>query len=187
MASTAGNAGIVHRSLQCGTRHIINLTTWRGSGGQLFPWERCYWLEAVKDLRRDPSQRRLCKAVAQATAGIIARADTELDTMNTDNGSEMKKEVEERKLHRTTKVHNVLEMWQGSQNLHATQKESCVQQKQMTAIGYISDTEDIGKASWSLFHHNGAAALTLSERSPSPPALSAKDLSGGRSQILNVC
>jgi hypothetical protein len=28
-------------------------------------------------------------------------------------------------------------MWQGSQNLHATQKKSHAQNKQMTTIGYI--------------------------------------------------
>jgi len=98
----------------------------------------------------------------------------------------MKKEVEERKFHRMAKVHNILEMWQGSQNLRATQKESRAQIKQMTAIGYILDTEEIVKASWSLFQHDCAAAFKLSERSPLPPALSAKDLPGGRTQILNV-
>jgi len=98
----------------------------------------------------------------------------------------MKKEVEERKLHRMAKVHDFLEMWQGSQNLRATQKESRAHNKQMTAVGYISDTEEIVKASWSLFQHDGAAAFKLSERLPLPPALSAKDLPGGRTQILNV-
>jgi len=84
------------------------------------------------------------------------------------------------------KVYDFLEMWQGSQNLCATQKESGAQNKQMTAVGYISDTEEIVKASWSLFQHDGAAAFKLTERSPLPPALSAKDLPGGRTQILNV-
>jgi hypothetical protein len=49
----------------------------------------------------------------------------------------------------------------------------------MTAIGYILDTEEIVKASLSLFQHDCAAAFKLSERSPLPPALSAKDLPGG--------
>jgi hypothetical protein len=98
----------------------------------------------------------------------------------------MKKLAEERKLHRMAKFHNFLAMWWGRQNLRATQKETHAQKKQMTAVGYISDTEEIVKASWSLFQHDSAAAFTLSERSPSPPALSAKDLPGGRTQILNV-
>jgi len=48
----------------------------------------------------------------------------------------------------------------------------------MTAIEYISDTEDIVKAPWSLFQHDGVAAFKLSERSPLPPALSANELPG---------
>jgi hypothetical protein len=52
----------------------------------------------------------------------------------------MKKAVEEMKLYRMAKVHDYLEMWQGSQNLHATQKESRISNQQMTTVGYISDT-----------------------------------------------
>jgi len=110
---------------------------------------------------------------------MLAGTDLELDTTNTENDSDMKKGVEERKLHRMAKVHDFLEMWQGSQNLRTTQKESCAQNKQMTAVGYISDMEEIVKASWSLFQHDGAAAFKLSEISHLPPALSAKDLCGG--------
>jgi len=106
---------------------------------------------------------------------------------NTEIDSEMKKEVEEIKLHRMAKVHYLLEMQQGSHNLRATQKESRIQNKKMTAIGYIVDTEEIVKASWSLFQHDGAAAFKLTERSSLPPALSAKDLRGGRTQILHLC
>jgi hypothetical protein len=102
-----------------------------------------------------------------------------MDTTNTENDSEMKKEAEERKLHRMAKVHNFLEMWQGSQNLRATQKESRAQNKQITAVGYISDPEELVKSSWSLFQHDGAAVFKLSERSPWPPAVPAKDLPGG--------
>ena len=131
-------------------------------------------------------EKVVVRQFARANNGILAGTDPELDTMNTENDSEMKKEAEERKLHRMAKVHDFLEMWQGSQNLRATQKESRAQNKQMTAVGYISDTEEIVKASWSLFQHDGAAAFKLSERSPLPPALSAKDLPGGRTQILNV-
>jgi len=84
------------------------------------------------------------------------------------------------------KIHNVLEMWQGSQNLHATQKKSRTENKQMTAIGYISDTVEVVKASWLNIEHAGAAAFQSSERSPAPPSLSAKDLHAGRTEVLNV-
>jgi hypothetical protein len=56
----------------------------------------------------------------------------------------------------------------------------------MTTVGYISDNEEIVKASWSRFQHEGVAAFKSSERSPLPAGLSAKDLPGGRTRILNV-
>jgi len=98
----------------------------------------------------------LCEEVivrqfARANNGIFAGVNPLLDTMNTDNDSEMKREVEERKLHRMAKVHDFLDMWQGSQNLQATQNESGTQNMQMTAVGYISDTEEIVKETWSHF------------------------------------
>jgi len=117
----------------------------------------------------------------------LAGADLELDTMNTENDTEMKKEAENEKFHRMAKVRDCLEMWQGSQNQGTTQKESRAQNKLMTAVGYISDTEGIVNASRSLFQYDGAAAFILSKRSPLPPPLSAKDLPGERTQIFNVC
>jgi hypothetical protein len=123
---------------------------------------------------------------ARAKHGILAGTDPELNSTNTENNSDMKKEVEETKLHRMAKIHDILERWQGSQNLGATQKESQARNKQMTAVGFISDTQVIVKASWSLFQHDSAAAFNLSERSHLPPALSAKDLPGGQTQIFNI-
>jgi len=70
--------------------------------------------------------------------GICTGTDPELDTTNTENDLEMKKGAEERKLHRMPKVYDCLEMGQGSQHLCATQMESRAQNKQMTAVGYIS-------------------------------------------------
>jgi len=131
-------------------------------------------------------EKVVLKQFAQGNNGILAGDYTALDTTETENDLELKKEVEERKLHRMAKVHNFLEMRQGSQNLHATQKQSRAQNKQMTAIGYISDTEEMVKASWSHLQHDCAAAIKPSERSPLPPALSAKDLPGGRTELLNV-
>jgi len=131
-------------------------------------------------------EKVIVRQFTRANRGILAGTDPELDSPHTENDSEMKKEAEERNLHRMAKVHNYLEMWQGSQNLHATQKESRAQNTQITPVGYISDTEEIVKASWSLFQHDGVAAFKWSERSPLPPALSPKDLPVGRTQIVNV-
>jgi len=55
----------------------------------------------------------------------------------------------------------------------------------MKAFGDIWGMEEIVIASWSLFQPDGAAAFTLSERSPLPPALAAEDLPGVRTQIIN--
>jgi len=65
-------------------------------------------------------QNVIVRQFAQANSGILAGTDLSLDTTNTENNSEMKKEAEERKLHRMAKVHNCLEMWQGSQTLRVT-------------------------------------------------------------------
>jgi len=145
----------------------------------------------------------LCGKVAlrqftRANNRILAGANPELHTINTENDLEMKKEAERNELHRMVEVHYYLEknhwilynnaesfMWQGSQDLCATQKESRAQNHQMTAIWFISDTEKIVKATWSLSPRECVAAFKLSERSPSPPALSAMNLPGGRTQILN--
>jgi len=48
---------------------------------------------------------------------------TALDTTDTENDLELKKEVEETILQRMARVHDFLEMWQGGLNLCATQKE----------------------------------------------------------------
>ena len=96
-------------------------------------------------------EKVVVKQFAQANNVILAGVDPELDATNTDNNSELKKEAEERKLYRMGKVHNIVEMWQGSQNLCGTQKECRAQNTQMTAVGFITDTEEIVRASWSLF------------------------------------
>jgi len=70
-----------------------------------------------------------------------------LNTTNTENNLEIKKEAKEGISHVMVKVHTFLEMWQGSQDIRCTQKESHAQNKYMPAIGYISDPEGIVKAS----------------------------------------
>ena len=102
------------------------------------------------------------KVVVRQFAGVniwmMLDDDSAFDMTNTENNLEIMREAEERKLHRMAMVHNFLEMWQGSRNLRATQKKSPAQTKQMTAVGYISDTEEIINAWWSHFQHVGGAA-----------------------------
>jgi len=73
-------------------------------------------------------------------------------------------QVEERIFHRMAKVHDYLGMWQGGQNLCAPEKESRSQNKQIPAVGYISDMEEIVQGSWSHWQPDGAAAFKLSGR-----------------------
>jgi len=80
---------------------------------------------------------------SQANKEILAKTDAELNPMNPENNSEMKKEAEKRKLHRMANVHDFWEMWQGNQDLHATKKESRTQNKQITEVRYIFDTKEI--------------------------------------------
>jgi hypothetical protein len=67
-------------------------------------------------------EKLILRQLARATNGILAGTAPEWNTMNTENNSEMNREVEESKLHRLAKVHDFSEMWQGSQNLRATLK-----------------------------------------------------------------
>jgi len=94
-----------------------------------------------------PGEKVVVRQFAWAKNGISTGECAALDTVQTESDLELKKEAEERKLHRMAKVHNVLEIWQGSPNLRAIQQECHNQNKQMTAIRYISDTEKIIKAS----------------------------------------
>ena len=89
-------------------------------------------------------------------------------------------------MHRIATVHKLIEMWQGGQNLCTTHHKSPAENKQMSAVEYISDMEERVKASWSNFQPDGAAAFKLSERSLLPQALSAKALTGGRTQVIIV-
>jgi hypothetical protein len=131
-------------------------------------------------------EKVVVRQFSRANCGLLVGDNPVLDSDSTDYDMEMKRGAEEKKLHRMAKVHDFFEMWQGSQTLRATQKESHSENQQMTAIGYISDTEEIVKASWSNIHHDGAAAFKLWKKSSVPPTLFAKDLPGGRSQVLNV-
>jgi len=126
------------------------------------------------------------KLFARANNGILAGTDPELDSMKTGNNSEMKKPVAERNLNRMAKVHDFLEMRQCSQNLRATQKESRAQNNQMTAIGYISDTEEIVKYPGHSFNMMVRLYLNCQNDHTCHHLCLQMNLPGGRTQILNV-
>jgi len=160
--------------------HVVGVEASFSLGRDVISWRQS---ETTGKTHRETVVVRL---YARANNGILAGNEPALDRTESENDLELKREAEEKKLHRLAKVHDFLEMWQGSLNLHTTQKESRAQNKQMTAFGYISDSEQSVKASWSIFQHDGPAAFKLSERLPLPPALSAMELGGGRTQVLNV-
>jgi len=91
-------------------------------------------------------ERVFVERFAQANNGTMEGADPTLDLTNTEHFLEMKREVEDTKLHRMAKVHNMLEMWQGSQILCATQKKTHSEMKQLTSVRMFPDTEQIFEA-----------------------------------------
>jgi len=86
-------------------------------------WDVIGWTQSrttVKTLRRND----IVRLFAGVNNGLLAGDDLALDTTITANDSEMKGEVEQKKLHRMAKVHDFMEMWRGSQNLRVMQRES---------------------------------------------------------------
>jgi hypothetical protein len=128
-------------------RPVVPLIQMLSAGGSQKPQARPFTKMSLYD------------RLLQPITGILAGTDRKLDTTNTENPSEMMKEAEERKLQRMVKVHDFLKRRQCRQNLRGTQEESCAQNEQMTAVGYISDTDENVKASWPLFQPDGAAAF----------------------------
>jgi len=56
-------------------------------------------------------EKVVVRQFARANNGILAGAHPELDTMTTENDSELKKDAEERTLHRMARIHDFVEMW----------------------------------------------------------------------------
>jgi hypothetical protein len=163
----------VARDKLCIIPHGVGVEASSSLGGDVIGWRQS------KTTGETLLEKVVVRQFARSNNENLAGTNPELVNRRTENDSDMTNDAEESKLHTMAKVHNLGEMFQGSQNLPAIQKESRTQNKQMSAVGYIPDTEEIVKASWPLFQHDGAAAFKLSERSPLPPPLSAKDLSGG--------
>jgi hypothetical protein len=132
------------------------------------------------------SEKVVVHQFARSNAGLLAADILITHPLDPDNDAEIKKEAEQKKPQRTAKVHDFLEMWLGSENLHSTQKAMHTQNPQMTAMGYISDTEETVESCESAFEYDGAAAFRLSEKSPLAPTLSQIDLPGGKTKLLNI-
>jgi hypothetical protein len=133
--------------------HSVRVEVSFSLGQDMFGWRQS------KTKGKTVHKQVVVRQFSRANNGILPGNNAVVDPSSTNNDMEMNREAEEKNLHQMAKVHNFLEMWQGSQTLQATQKESRDQKTQMTAVGYISDTEEIIKASWSNFHHEGVAAF----------------------------
>jgi len=149
-------------------------------------WATLYGWRQSKTTGERVQEKVVVQKSARANKRTVAGNCTALYHAKTENDLEWKNNACDRKLHRMAKVHDFLEIWLRSQNLHATRQECRTQNKQLAAVESISDTEEIIKGSWSNIQHDCPTAFTLSERSPLPPALSPKDLPGGQSQVLNI-
>jgi len=79
----------------------------------------------------------IVRQLARRNHRILTCVNSSLNPINTENDSEMKSDTEGRNIHWVTKVYDALEMWQGTENPCAIQKQSCAENKQMTAVGYI--------------------------------------------------
>ena len=77
----------------------------------------------------------IVRQLAGANTWNLTCADQSFETGNRENESEMKRHVEERTLLRMAKVHDILDIWQGRQNLGATQGEFRAQIKQRKTRG----------------------------------------------------
>jgi hypothetical protein len=117
---------------------------------------------------------------------MLAGDDPVLDTTNHEYHLEMECEAEEKILQRMAKLYNCLGMRQDSENLYGTWKECHCQNTKLTAVRFISNTEEISNASCSNFPYDSAAAIKVSKGSPEPPPLSAKYFSGEQTEAFNV-
>jgi len=119
-----------------------------GEEASFSPWRAVISWRQSKTTCETLHKTVVVRQLPRANNWIMAGDDPALHTTRSGNDPEMMKEAEEWNLHRMAKGHHFLEMGQGSQNLRATQKKSQHQNPQMTAVGYIADTEEIPRASW---------------------------------------
>jgi len=86
-------------------------------------WDHSAWRQ-IKTTGKTCLKDVVVTQVARANTSILVGDDPALHLTNTAHDLKMMNDADERTLHRMAKVHNFVEMWQGSQNLRATQKES---------------------------------------------------------------
>jgi hypothetical protein len=92
-------------------------------------------------------EKLIVRQFTRTNNGILACSVPALNNTNTENDLEMTKEAEKLTLHRMAKISDILEVWQGSENISPTQKKARPQNWRMPAMESISDAEEIINAS----------------------------------------
>jgi len=114
VGSTGGNSFTVRGSFHCDTQifsiipHGVGLEASFSLGQDGVSWRQS--ITTGETIR----EKVVVRQFASVNNAIFAGTDPELDTTKPEDDSEMKHEAEEWTLHRMAKVHNSLEMWQGS-------------------------------------------------------------------------
>jgi hypothetical protein len=122
---------------------------------------------AGETLRQPVIEWKLSSADNRILVGDV----TILNIMESETINQFLRDAVEKSFHQMAMVHNVMEIWQGSQNQHATWKISHTQNQQITAKGRISDSEGNIKPFWSFIQRDRAATFKMLKRSPLPPAV----------------
>ena len=99
---------IVARNMFSIIPHAVGVVSSLSLGRDVVSWRHS------KSTGNTLREKIVVRQFARANTRNWARVKTESDKTDPETYSEMKKEVEERILHRMVKVHNILEMWQGS-------------------------------------------------------------------------
>ena len=99
----------VARDIFCIIPHGVGVETCFSLGRDAIAWRQS------KTTGETLREQVVSRQFARANNGILAGTDPEMDTMHTENDTEMKKEAEERKLHRMAKVHDFWKCGRGAE------------------------------------------------------------------------
>ena len=131
-------------------------------------------------------EKVVVRQYARANNGVLAGDYSKINPVSIENNVDIKTAQEEVKLHKMVKTHDFLEMWDGSQRLRATQKAVRSQNTQMTALGYISDTEECGERISTDLADDGEVAFRSYVECAPPKTLPLSSLINGKTKVLKL-
>jgi len=91
-----------------------------GVGASVFPGQDIIPWRQSNTPRETLWEKVIVRQFAQTNNRILVGNCAALDNTETENELELKNQAQERSFHRMAKIHDFLEMWQGSQNLCGT-------------------------------------------------------------------